>query len=615
MSIDLSNNALTVLKKRGYLIRKGEDEYETPEEMFRRVAMAVAAPDLRYGATVEDVRKTEEQFYEMMASLDFLAGAVLMNAGRRNKMLSACFVLPLEDSLEGIFKTMRDAALVSRMGGGLGMPFSHLRSRGATVLSTGGAASGPVSYLRLFDHMGDVINEGCSRRVAMLAALKVDHPDIEEFITSKVEDGALKNFNISVAITDNFMEVLEKDGTYPLVDPHTRQVVAEMPAKKIWEMIAHYAHQTADPGLLFIDKMNATNPVPHLGSIESTNVCGEQPLMPYESCNLGNINLSKVVKKDGSDLDWPKLKNLVHDGIHYLDNVIDVCEYPIPEIGEMSRTTRKIGLGVMGWADMLVALGISYQTQEAVDLGGKLSKFIQDEARQASVILGEKRGSFPGFVGSKWETQYPAMRNSTVNTVSPTGTTSIIANCSSSIEPIFALAYVRKNLLDLDKTTMYEVNQEFERIAKERGFYSKELMQKIGEKGGVQHLDEVPDDVKEIFVIAHDVPWEWHIRMQAAWQKHVDSAVSKTINMPSDVIPEDVANAFKMAFDTGCKGITIYRDKSKSKQVLNIAGSQEKTDNQDEGAASNGCPECGAEMQMQDGCKTCPECSYSYCLG
>jgi ribonucleoside-diphosphate reductase alpha chain len=600
MSAKLTKNALTVLQKRGYLARRN-GEFESPEDMFRRAALTIAAPDLRYGTPVKEVHRLEERFFEMMSSLEFLAGAVLMNAGRRHKMLSACFVLPIEDSLESIFKTMRDAALVSRMGGGLGMSFSRLRPRHSLVASTGGVSSGPVSYLRLFDHMGEVINEGCSRRVAMLAALRIDHPDIMEFISSKTQADALRNFNISVAVTDDFMKALKKKETYPLIDPHTRRVTGEVAAEDVWRQIAEMAWKSADPGLLFVDRMNAANPIPHLGKIESTNVCGEQPLLPYESCNLGNINLAKFSKQIGKkvEIDWQKLRRFVRDGVHFLDNVIDVCEYPIPEIERVSKTTRKIGLGVMGWADLLVALGISYASEEAVKLAEKVSKFIQEEAREASVELGEKRGSFPGFAGSRWENEYPAMRNSTVNTVAPTGTISILANCSSSVEPIFALAYVRKNLLDLEKTAMYEMNPAFEKTAKKRGFYSRELMEKISREGSVQRLDSVPEDVKKIFVTAHDISWEWHVKMQAAWQRYVDSGVSKTINMPHTATAEDVASAFLLAYETGCKGITVYRDKSKDKQVLNIAAPAE----------SEAYPHDAGTSAEKGGERFCPECA------
>jgi ribonucleoside-diphosphate reductase alpha chain len=615
MEIKLTPNALIVLKQRGYLVKRG-DKFESPEEMFRRAARIVAAPDLRYRASVEEVSRTEERFFEMMASFKFLAGTVLLNAGRPQRMFSACFVLPVDDSLGSIFETMKNAALVSRMGGGLGISFSRLRSRGSLVKSTGGASSGPVSYLGLYNQMGQVINEACSRRVAMLATLRVDHPDVIEFITAKKQSEALTNFNLSVSITNEFIKTLKRGGKYKLIDPHTQQVVKEVYARETWELIAQTAWKSADPGLLFIDTINEANPTPHLGEIESTNVCGENPLLPYESCNLGNINLAKVVKSNQgkSAIDWEELAGLVRDGVHFLDNVIDVCEYPLVEIDRMSRKTRKVGVGVMGWADLLIKLGVPYNSDKAIKLGEKLARFIQEEARQASVELGKKRGSFPAFAGSCWEGKFPAMRNATVNSVAPTGTISIIANCSSGIEPIFALAYLRKNLLDLGTTEMVEVNIAFEQVARQQGFYSEELIKAIRERGNVQDLKGIPEKVKKVFVTAHDVSWQWHVKMQAGWQKYVDLAVSKTINLPSSAAPEDVADAFLMAYETGCKGVTVYRDRSKGEQVLNISKSEKNSGQGDEVSSSELCPECSGRLEIKEGCRTCPNCSYSYCL-
>lgn len=612
--VPLTLNALTVLKTRGYLI-KDRNKFESPEDMFRRAAHVIASADMNYIASDRKVHQTEERFFEMMSSLEFLSGGVLLNSARAKKVFSACFVLPMEDSLEGIFETMRNAALVSRMGFGLGISFSNLRSRGSLVASTRGVSSGPVSYLGLFNHMGQVINEGCARRVAMLAALKIDHPDIFEFITSKERSESLTNFNLSVAVTDAFMEALKNNGEYSLIDPHTKETIRTERAQEVWRLIAQYAWQTADPGLLFIDRINETNPISHLGQIETTNACGEQPLLPYESCNLGNINLGKVIKvaKGKPELDWEKLKGLIQDGVHFLDNLIDVCEYPLPEIDKMSKMTRKIGLGVMGWADLLSGLGIAYDTEEAIKLAEKVAQFIQREARAASVELGKKRGSFPGFAGSQWEKDYPAMRNSTVNTVAPTGTVSILANCSSGIEPIFALSYIRKNLLDLDRTELIETNPAFEKVAKEKGFYSEKLVEKLSRLGAVQEINEVPDEIKRIFVTAHDVSWEWHVKMQAAWQKYVDSGVSKTINLPFEASPEDVAEAYLMAYETGCKGITVYRDRSKEKQVLNVGEHQEKGQPMPDQPEAECCPECGGPLEMKDGCLLCPGCSFSLC--
>lgn len=611
----LTSNALTVLKKRGYLLSQSKS-WERPEAMFHRVAHVVASPDLFYGVSDQEVHRTEERFFRMMASLEFLAGAVLLNAGRRNRMLAACFVLPINDSLESIFETMKNAALVSRMGGGLGISFSKLRSRGSGISSTGGVSSGPVSYIELFNHMGQVINEGCSRRVAMLAALGVNHPDIIEFITSKDRSGALANFNISVVITDQFMKACKKDAQYNLIDPHSQLTVRTVKARQIWDLIAKMAWKTADPGLLFIDRINRDNPVAHLGQIESTNVCGEQPLLPFESCNLGNINLAKVVKKTGTgpEVDWPKLGGLVKDGTHFLDNVIDICEYPLPEIAKMARMTRKIGLGVMGWADLLLELGIPYHSLKALQLAEKIAQFIQDSARAASADLGRIRGSFPAFAGSRWEKTHQAMRNSTVNTVAPTGTISILANCSSGIEPVFAFSYIRRNLLDLAKTEMLEINPIFENVARKSGFYSQELMHRVSRLGSLQEIKEIPGEVKKVFVTAHDISWEWHVRMQAAWQKYTDSGVSKTINLPHRAGPDEVAQAFELAFATGCKGITVYRDRSKEKQVLNIGTPQPADNSLTEATKIDVCPECRYQMEFRDDCAVCPNCAYSYCL-
>lgn len=608
MEVELTPNALTVLRQRGYLVKRG-DKFEPPEEMFRRAARIIAAPDLHYGVSVKEVSQTEERFFDMMASLEFLAGAVLLNSGRPRRMFSACFVLPMDDSLESIFETMRNAALVSRMGGGLGLSLGRLRSRGSLVKSTGGVSSGPVSYLGLYDHMGQVINEACSRRVAMLATLRVDHPDIVEFITAKKRPGALTNFNLSVSITHKFMKTLEKGEKYELIDPHTHQAVEEVYASKIWELIAQTAWRSADPGLLFIDTINEANPTPHLGEIESTNVCGENPLLPYESCNLGNVNLVKVIKSNQQkvELDWEKLAMLVRDGVHFLDNVIDVCEYPLPEIAWMSKKTRKIGVGVMGWADLLIRLGIPYDSKQAVKLGEKVARFIQEEARQASVELGKMRGSFPAFTGSWWEGKFPAMRNATVNSVAPTGTISIIANCSSGIEPIFGLTYLRKNLLDIGRTAMVEVNTAFEEVARQQGFYSEGLMKMARDKGGIQDLSQVPKGVKKVFLTAHDISWEGHVGMQAVWQKYVDLAVSKTINMPQSATPEDVAKAFLMAYKTGCKGVTVYRDQSKEEQVLNISGLEENPSQRGKARLEETCPECSIHLEIKEGCQACPD--------
>lgn len=622
---NLSENAMMVLQKRGYLLKKKDGGFESAEEMFRRVAKNIASADKKYGVTNGELKKVEEKFFEMMSNMEFLSGTVMRNAGREFQQLSACFVLPLEDSLESIFKSLYDTAMIVRTGGGVGIPLSNLRSRGIPIKSTSGVSSGPVSYLKLFDHTAEVINESCSRRVAMMAVMNVSHPDIEEFIIAKDRVGEIVNFNASVGITDEFMRAYKNDGEFNLVDPHTKEVVKKVKAKSLFEMIAYQAWKVGDPGLVFLDKMNKENPNPHLGDYETTNPCGEQPLLPYESCNLGNINLSKCVA--GSEVDWNKLENLVKEGVHFLDNVIDMCTYPISEIDKMARTTRKIGLGVMGFADMLVDLGIAYDSKEGVELGEKIAKFIQKKAREASANLGERRGSFPAFFKSRLKKKYKAMRNACVNTVAPTGTISIFANCSSGIEPLFALSYVRKNILDIGKTTLFEVNPVFMREAEGKGFYSEKLMEEVNKKGGVREIKGVPENVKKVFVTSHEIATNWHLKMQSAWQKYTDAAVSKTINLPNSATAEDVKDSYLSAYEMGCKGVTVYRDGSRGdNQVLSVG--QGRTDEkmtlvttkdftEDEAAVFSGkdgkCPECGELMEFRDGCVVCPGCAYSYC--
>lgn len=615
--IKLTDNALTVLTKRDYLKRDKEGKVvETPEQMFQRVAKAISGKDKNW----------EGKFYQAMANLEFLPNSpTLMHAGTVFNQLSACFVLPLEDNLEGIFRTMEQTATIARTGGGVGIPLSNLRARGARVKSTGGLTSGPISFLKLFNQMADVINEGSSRRVAMMAVMNVHHPDIMDFIFAKGTEGAVANFNISIGMTDEFMEAYKRDKEYELRAPgHTPgelgKVVKKESARRILDMITFQAWKTADPGMVFLDRMNEASPVHHLGKIETTNPCGEQPLLPYESCNLGSINLAKMIKsaKGRQEVDWKKLEGLVRLGVRFLDKVIDACKFPLREIDQMTKTTRKIGLGVMGWADLLVKLQIPYASNEALKLGEKMSKFIHDIAVAESVKLGEELGSFPAFKGSKWQKMgYKAMRNSTVNTVAPTGTISIIANCSSGIEPLFALSYIRKNILDVANTELVEVNEEFEKIAKEKKFYSEELMRQIGLTGGIDGLAGVPKEVKAVFKVSQEIDWSWHVKMQAAWQKHIDAAVSKTINMSNSASPDDVRDAYVLAYEMGCKGITVYRDGSKDKQVLNLG--QSKKDDQRKWVGNGHreeelCPECGGELTFKEGCANCLACGYSRCL-
>jgi len=567
--LKLSLNAISVLERRYLLKDESGRIIETPSQMFRRVAKAIASVDSIYDKSA-NVEAVEEEFYRVMANLEFLPNSpTLMNAGTDIGQLSACFVLPVGDSIEEIFDALKYMALIHKSGGGTGFSFSRLRPRGDIVKSTMGVASGPVSFMKIFDVATEVIKQGGRRRGANMGILRVDHPDIIEFITAKEREGVLTNFNISVGVTDEFMEAVENDEYYSLVNPRNGAVVRRLKARAIFDLIATAAWKTGDPGLIFLDEINRRNPTPHVGVIESTNPCGEVPLLPYESCNLGSINLSRMVK-DG-EIDWDKLRRTVRTAVHFLDNVIDANNYPIPQIEKATKANRKIGLGVMGFAEMLIKLGIPYDSEEAVATAEKAMSFISEEARKKSVELGEERGSFPNFPGSVWEKMgYKAMRNATVTSIAPTGTISIIAGTSSGIEPLFAVAFVR-NVMG---TQLFEINPVFEQIAKERGFYSTELISKIAKTGSVQGLSEVPPDVRRLFVTALEIAPEWHVRMQAAFQKYTDNAVSKTVNLPHEATIDDVKRIFMMAWKLKCKGITVYRYGSKAEQVLVVGGIQ-----------------------------------------
>ncbi|BAB59233.1 ribonucleotide reductase [Thermoplasma volcanium GSS1] len=623
--LKLTLNAVKVLEAR-YLLKDEDGKIiETPRQMFRRVASHIGIIEALYdfmeykktGKIPENAEKigkvslTQEEvlrrafnymkedgimegtfeefmdflstkgtsahlyinkFEEMMSSLDFVPNSpTLMNAGTKLGQLSACFVLPVGDSIEDIFETLKNTALIHKSGGGTGFSFSRLRPKDDIVGSTKGVASGPVSFMKIFDVTTDVIKQGGKRRGANMGILNYNHPDIMEFVLSKdSENKVLSNFNISVGVTDEFFEKLDNDDYVDLINPRTKKVTKRIKAKELWDAIIDQAWKTADPGLIFLDEINRKNPVKNVGDIESTNPCGEQPLLPYESCNLGSINLSKYV--NGKDIDYDRLRETVWLATRFLDDVIDANKFPVEQIKKVTRMTRKIGLGVMGFADLLIKLEVPYNSWEALEIAEKVMSFINEESHKASQHLAEERGVFPAWYGSEWEKEGIKMRNSTTTTIAPTGTISIIAGCSSSIEPIFALAFVRHVL---NGQELLEVNPLFEEKTRSLGLYSEELMRKVAETGNLENI-EINEEIKKIFVTAHEVDPQWHVLMQATFQRYCDSGVSKTINMKSDATREDIAKAYRMAKDLHCKGITVYRDKSKTVQVLTAGTTETK---------------------------------------
>ena len=753
---ELSANARTVLERR-YLVRdaRGEAPQETPAELFRRVARVVAAPDALYG---DDPRVSEERFFQLMDRLEFLPNSpTLMNAGRELGQLAACFVVPVGDSMAEIFDAVKWAAVIQMTGGGTGFAFSRLRPAGDLVASTRKAASGPLPFMDVFNSATDAIKQGGTRRGANMGVLRVDHPDILDFITAKLDPARLRNFNVSVAATDAFMAAVAGGGSYVLRSPRTGEPVRELPARKVFDLLVNSAWATGDPGILFIDRINATQPTPALGEIESTNPCvtgdtrvwvqdggwipiqelvgtqpaiatataggaivfrratqvvatgrrpvvrlrtveglelrltgdhlvttdagdrpagglepgtriravqadaaapsrdsrdaglgevigwltgfvtvaevvpegeedvfdlsepttshfiaggllvhncGEQPLLPFESCVLGSINVARFV--DGDRFDWPRLGAAVHDAVHFLDNVIDANRYPLPQIERVTRHNRKIGLGPMGFADALILMGVPYDAPRALELAEDLATFMERASLDASADLARRRGAFAGFEKSRWADEgSPPLRNATTTTVAPTGTISIIAGCSSGIEPLFAVSYVR-NVLDGER--LVEVNPELRRRLEERGLWTAELAAELARRGRGRGLDAIPEELQRIFVTAHDLSPEVHVRMQAAFQRRVHAAVSKTVNFPTEAQPEDIARVYRLAYDLGCKGVTVYRDRSQTEQVLSFGEDAEGSS-----IVGERCPECGGEVSGNRRCVACRHCGWSRC--
>lgn len=594
--LKLPLNTLLVLKRR-YLLKDDERRViETPKELFQRVARYISQAEAHFSSTHKK-EEVERAFFEMMSRLEFLPNSpTLMNAGTSLGQLSACFVLPVEDSMEGIFGSLKNMAIIHQTGGGTGFDFSRLRPKGDLVSTTKGEASGPVSFMGIYNHATGIIVQGGRRRGANMGILRCDHPDIVEFVEAKLDENAFQNFNLSVAVTEAFMEAVKRKENFDLVSPRTKERVKSIRAVALFDLIVYAAWKSGDPGLVFLDEINRHNPTPQVGRIEATNPCGEIPLLPYESCNLGSIDLAKFVE-DGS-LQWDRLKERIWWGVRFLDDVIEVNKYPFPQIQDITFSNRKIGLGVMGFADVLIKLGVPYTSQKAVRLAEEVMRFFHQESRKASESLAQERGVFPHYERSIYPKKNIPLRNATVNTVAPTGTISIVAGCSSGIEPLFALSFVRNVM---SGTKLFETHPLFERELHRRGLYSRELMAEIGKVGSIQNLKELPKELKHIFITSFDVPPEQHLRIQAAFQRYTDNSVSKTINLPSDATVEDVRAIYLMAYDLKCKGITIYRYGTKKEQVLSFdsqVGEERRED----------VPFIAAEAEYSGGChhRLCP---------
>jgi len=661
--LNLSENAVKVLEKR-YLKRdKDGNCVETPADMFRRVASTIAAGDLKFGKSQSDVDALTERFYKMITNRYFMPNSpTLMNAGRELGQLAACFVLPVEDSLEGIFETVKNTALIHKSGGGTGFSFSRLRPKNSVVRSTMGVSSGPVSFMEVFNAATEAVKQGGTRRGANMGILRVDHPDILDFINCKSDNNKLNNFNISVAVTDKFMEALKAGTDYDLVNPQNNTVVGRLSAKKVFDMIVDGAWRNGEPGIIYIDKMNADNPTPLIGQIESTNPCGEVPLLAYEACNLGSINLGMMVDEtpEGNKINWQRLADTTRTAIRFLDNVIEVNNYPLPKISEMVRNNRKIGLGVMGWADMLMKMGLSYASEEGTKLGAQVMEFIDYESKCESIELSKERGRFNNFSGSVYDNkkfltnkyrgksagmisdeqwadldsqiEKFGIRNATTTCIAPTGTISMIASASGGVEPLFGLVFSR---LIMDGTEMLEINPIFKDYMIKKGLYSEDLMKEIAKTGSVAHVAGISDEIKHIFVTAHDVSPYWHVKMQAAFQLHTDNAVSKTVNFEEHATRQDIEEAYILAYENNLKGITVYRNNSRQFQPMNLDSKKKEEEAKveeveiveepvveevkEEEYNPTGeikkvtCPECGNTIEMAEGCFICLNCGYSGC--